>query len=96
MLKGGAYLGGAIGQALPLSEYMPGIESIPNKTPNMATASPTQEVVDRWKQGIDIPVRASDPYWSGYIKWRQANPKEAMEAEMKSIEQRGMGYGIQD
>ena len=96
MLKGGAYLGGAVGQALPLSEYMPGIEYIPNKTSNMATASPTTEVVDRWKQGMDIPVRASDPYWGGYIKWRQANPKEAMDAEMKSIERRGMGYGIQD
>lgn len=90
-LKSAVLLGNAVSQGGPASQMPPFnaiFDEVPNKTLG-GRSDYTDDMVNQWKAGYGIPVRASDENWRAYNNWKRDNPAEANAAELKAIEARG-------
>lgn len=89
IIKGTLYTGAALGRGVPMSQVLPGVEVVPNKTLGGPMSSYTPAMVEAWMQGQLLPQSVSDPLWKPFMEFDRDNPKAAQQAKLAAIETRG-------
>jgi hypothetical protein len=89
IIKGTLYTGAALGRGVPMSQVLPGVEVVPNKTLGGQLSTYTPAMVEAWMQGQMLPQSVSDPLWKPFMEFDRDNPRAAQQARLTAIETRG-------